>query len=78
MAIRLTAKQNLMIGTTLVGVGAFIMPNAAMADCLPNVGGTVVTCLATDLDGYNGSAVNSLTINVNNGASVTGGALSTG
>ena len=78
MTSRTSAKQRIMIGTALVGVGAFVVPTAALADCLPNVGGTVVTCLLTDVAGYNGSAVNSLTINVENGAIVSNGLLSTG
>ncbi|MEG3154478.1 autotransporter domain-containing protein [Sphingomonas sp. RB1R13] len=56
----------------------FLIPTAAMADCLPNVGGTVVNCTLSDTDGYNGSAINGLTINVFNSATVSGGALSTG
>lgn len=78
MLSRISAKQRLMIGTTLVSVSAFIIPTAALADCLPNAGGTVVTCSLTDVAGYNGSAVTSLIINVNNGATVSNGILSTG
>ena len=66
-----------MIGTTLVGVGAFILPSAAMADCLPNAAGTTVTCSTSDPDGFNGSAINGLTINVIPTATVSG-TLSTG
>ncbi len=77
MISRISAKQRLMIGTTLVGVGTFIIPSAAMADCLPNAAGTTVTCSTADPDGYNGSAVTGLTINVIPAATVNG-TLSTG
>lgn len=66
----LNAKQKLLLGTALIGVGAFVMPTAAMADC--SLSGTIVTCTTTDPDGYNGSATNSLTINVTQPASVLG------
>jgi fibronectin-binding autotransporter adhesin len=78
MVSALSSRHRFLVGTTLVGAGMFLIPTAAMADCLPNVGGTVVNCTLSDIDGYNGSAVNGLTINVFNGATVSGGALSTG
>ena len=76
MASRLSAKQCLMLGTTLVGVGALIVPTAAKADCLADASGTTVTCTIADPDGFDGSAVNGLTINVDNGAVVNGTLLS--
>lgn len=77
MTSRLSAKQYLMLGTTLVGVGALMVPTAAKADCLANSSGTTVTCTTADPDGYDGSATNGLTINVDNLA-VVSGPLSTG
>ena len=78
MVSALSSRHRFLVGTTLVGAGMFLIPTAAMADCLPNVGGTVVNCTLSDTDGYNGSAINGLTINVFNSATVSGGALSTG
>ena len=77
MTSQTSAKQRMMIGTALVGFGAFVVPTTAMADCLPNVGGTVVNCNTSDPDGYNGSATNGLTINIAPSANVLG-TLSTG
>lgn len=55
-------KKQLLLATTSVAVLAYGVP--ALADCLPNAGGTTVTCNINDPDGYNGSTVNGLTINV--------------
>ena len=72
MTNRLSAKRCLLLGTTLVGVGVMIVPTAAKADCLADASGTTVTCTTADPDGYNGSATNGLTVNVDNGAVVNG------
>ena len=56
----------------------FLLPTAALADCLPDAAGTTVTCQISDPDGYNGSAVNGLTVNVASGTNTVAGTISTG
>lgn len=65
----LTVRTCLVTATALSGS---LIANPALADCLPNAGGTTVTCSTADPDGYNGSAVNALTVNVIPGATVAG------
>src|SRR5436190_10866224 len=69
--LNISAKQCLKFGTALAGLGVFV-PTAALADCLANAPGTTVTCSTADPDGYNGAAVNNLTINVIPSATVSG------
>ncbi len=54
-----------------------ILASPAWADCLASADGSTVTCSVADADGYNGSLVTGLTINVEPAADVTG-TLSTG
>ena len=76
MTNRFKTKQYLMFGTALTGFAVFA-PTPALADCLPNASGTTVNCTTSDPDGFNGSATNGLTINVNPSTTVSG-TLSTG
>src|SRR5206468_6350601 len=71
MFTRFSAKQYLMLGTALAGVGAFVTPTAALADCLINATNDTVTCTTADTNGFQ-SSINLLTINVTPGASVSG------
>lgn len=77
MLRQLSTRQRLLIGTTLIGIGAVASPGAALADCLANAPGTTITCTTADPDGFNGAATNALTINVTTLATVSG-TLSTG
>ena len=70
--------NRLLRSTALLPAPLLAFPGVAFADCLPNAGGTIVTCQTTDPDGYDGSAVSGLTINVGPGASVDGGSLQAG
>ncbi|WP_219893696.1 beta strand repeat-containing protein [Aquisediminimonas profunda] len=70
--------NRLLRSTALLPAPLLAFPGVALADCLPNAGGTIVTCQTTDPDGYDGSAVSGLTINVGPGASVDGGSLQAG
>ncbi len=49
---------------TATVLSSTILASPAWADCLPNASGTTVTCTTADTDGFNGSAINGLTINV--------------
>src|SRR5438270_10898063 len=70
MTQRITAKQRLLLGTMLAGVGAFLLPTAALADC--NGAGTSVICSSTDPDGYQ-TSTRSVTIDVQPAAVVGSG-----
>lgn len=72
MIKRITTRQQLLAGTTLVGLGVALSPTAALADCLADASGTTVTCTTADPNGYDGSAVNTLTINVTPSSTVSG------
>ena len=72
MVKQLSTRQRLLLGAAFAGVGAFGSPNPALADCLPDVAGTTVTCSTAGPTGYNGSAVNGLTVNVIPNALVSG------
>ena len=67
MLTRFSAKQYLMLGTALTGVGGLVTPTAAMADCLINATNDTVTCTTADTNGFQ-SSINSLTIEVTPGA----------
>ena len=73
MLTKLTAKQCLMLGTVLAGTGAFILPTAAYADCLPDAAGTTVICNTADPDGYQ-TTTNAVTIQVEPSTTVGTGA----
>jgi autotransporter-associated beta strand protein len=73
MTTRYTAKQCLTFGTILAGTGAFLLPTAAYADCLPDAAGTTVTCNTNDPDGYQ-TGLNGVTILVQPTATVGTGA----
>ncbi|QXQ06454.1 autotransporter domain-containing protein [Sphingosinicellaceae bacterium] len=77
MVKQLSTRQRLLLGATFAGIGAFASPNAALADCLPDASGTTVTCSTADPDGYNGSAVNGLTVSIIPNT-IVGGTLSAG
>jgi autotransporter-associated beta strand protein len=72
MLNRFSAKQYLLFGTALTGLGV-IAPDAARADCLPDASGLIITCQLSDTDGYQTTS-NGVTINVNAGATVGTGA----
>ena len=67
MLTRFSAKQYLMLGTALTGVGAFVTPTAALADCLINATNDTVTCTTADTNGFQ-SSINLLTIEVRKSA----------
>src|SRR5438270_804252 len=70
MLTRLPAKQYLKFGTALAGFGVLV-PTPALADCLINATNDTVTCTTADTNGFQ-SSINTLTINVTPGATVTG------
>src|SRR5207302_8208696 len=67
MTNRLSMRQRLLAGTTLVGVGALMAPTAALADCLPtNAAQTDVQCSTNAPAGYQ-TTQNSVAITVLSG-----------
>jgi outer membrane autotransporter protein len=77
MTNSLTARQKLLLGTALMGAVSFGLPSAAMAACVVDGSGVIVSCDTVGTGGYNGAATNGLTINVLPNASVTGAGLAT-
>ncbi len=67
-----SSTRKLALSSTAVVALSLAFVPAALADCLPSASGLTVTCTTADPDGYNGSAVDGLTINVTNGATVGG------
>jgi len=75
--IRHNTRRRVLLSTALVPVTLALAPTAALADCLPNAAGTTVTCSTLDVNGFDGSSVTSLTVDVLPTAEVQG-TLSTG
>lgn len=66
----ISIRTRILLSSGSLALSLALLPSTALADCLPNAGGTVVTCQAADADGY--TAGNGVTINVNTGATVAG------
>jgi fibronectin-binding autotransporter adhesin len=73
-----STRNRVLLSTALVPVTFALAPTPALADCLPNASGTTITCTTSDPDGYNGSAISGLTINVDSTAASVNGTLSAG
>ncbi len=67
-----STRTRVLLSTGSMALSLAILPSAAQADCLPNVGNTIVTCQVLDTDGFDASALTNITVNVDPLATVNG------
>jgi hypothetical protein len=70
MVRQISTRQRFLVGTTLAGAGMFLIPTAAMADCVSQapVDPNQVVCDNPGTAGWNGAATNNLIVTLNPGS----------